>query len=281
VRVAPRPGEPHLQELAGHVSAHEVVVRQVCLEQVGDLLTGRAGLLGSGEAPVRKDLGLVRLDLEHALFSSADPVELRMRTQIEVRVVERVIEGLHRRILRRDALEARADTAARSGADRYASTAIAASDAAAAAKLITRNPLEDPAHTANRLRARPVPQTAKSAAALRARRGSSSSKASAMTSAETPAETVAAARSRAAVATGDSCAQRVPAAALSRTPRAADAAPAASAPPRMRPHRRGCSCSVAARTASSKVWLPPLGVPTSASRSRSFSTVVLRRLPIR
>ena len=39
------------------------------------------------------------------------------------------------------------------------------------------------------------------------------------------------------------------------------------------PYQPGSVPSAAARTASSKRWLPPAGVPTSASRSRSLTTV--------
>ena len=83
VGVAPGPGVAHLQELAGHVGAHEVALGEVAGER---LLEGRAaagGLLDRGELPQRQQLGLVGLHLQHALLAAADGVELGVGAQVE------------------------------------------------------------------------------------------------------------------------------------------------------------------------------------------------------
>ena len=76
VRVAPRPGDPHLEELARHVHAYEVALGPVRLEarEEGFRRLGRD--LHGAEAPQRQELGLVRLDGEHPLLPPRHAVPL-------------------------------------------------------------------------------------------------------------------------------------------------------------------------------------------------------------
>ncbi len=86
------PRVPHLEELAGHVRAHEIPLVEIREEHRQDRAGTRPGLLDRREPPVRQQLRLVRLDLQHALLPAADTVEVRLPTQVEIRVVERVVE---------------------------------------------------------------------------------------------------------------------------------------------------------------------------------------------
>jgi hypothetical protein len=93
VGVATGPRVAHLEELAGHVHADEVVLLFVGEEHGVDLPRGFARYLFGLEAPVRQDLGLVRLDEEDALFPLPHPVQVRLLAQVEVFVVEGVVEA--------------------------------------------------------------------------------------------------------------------------------------------------------------------------------------------
>jgi hypothetical protein len=76
VGVAAGPGVAHLQKLARHVHADEVVRFFVAEEYLVDLRRRLAGYLFRAKAPVRQNLGLVRLDRENTLLPLADAVEV-------------------------------------------------------------------------------------------------------------------------------------------------------------------------------------------------------------
>lgn len=93
VRVTPCAGVAHLQKFARHVRTHEVVASKIILKQLVNLVCRRLSTLGIFETPKRQNLAFVRLDEQHTLLAFSDLIPLGAFPKVDVRKVERVIEG--------------------------------------------------------------------------------------------------------------------------------------------------------------------------------------------